>query len=82
MPVVHLRRPDMQGWDGWLHVNPFVFGASGDTVVVLRGGRRGSVQPDGTDVGVCVGAASVLLRVGRRCAGYGEGRGPGNDDSE
>eukprot|EP01061_Rhynchopus_euleeides_P012170 TRINITY_DN21794_c0_g1_i1.p1 TRINITY_DN21794_c0_g1~~TRINITY_DN21794_c0_g1_i1.p1 ORF type:complete len:724 (+),score=276.15 TRINITY_DN21794_c0_g1_i1:54-2225(+) len=22
-PVVHLRRPDMQGWDGWLHVNPF-----------------------------------------------------------
>ena len=73
-PVVHLRRPDMQGWDGWLHVNPFVFGASGDTVVVLRGGRRGSVQPDGTDV----------LRVGRklRCAGYGERRGPGNDDSE
>ena len=30
-PVVHLRRPDMQGWDGWLHVNPFGFGASGDT---------------------------------------------------
>jgi len=22
-PVVHLRRPDMQGWDGWLHVHPF-----------------------------------------------------------
>ena len=21
-PVVHLRRPDMQGWDGWLHVGP------------------------------------------------------------
>ena len=30
-PVVHLRRPDMQGWDGWLHVNPFGFGASEDT---------------------------------------------------
>lgn len=22
-PVVHLRRPDMQDWDGWLHVHPF-----------------------------------------------------------
>ena len=22
-PVVHLRRPDMQGWDGWLHVRPY-----------------------------------------------------------
>ena len=22
-PVVHIRRADMQGWDGWLHVNPF-----------------------------------------------------------
>merc|ERR1711934_492243 len=22
-PVIHLRRPDMQGWDGWLHVHPF-----------------------------------------------------------
>jgi hypothetical protein len=21
-PVVHLRRPDLQSWDGWLHVNP------------------------------------------------------------
>lgn len=21
--VVHLRRPDMQDWDGWLHVHPF-----------------------------------------------------------
>eukprot|EP01060_Flectonema_neradi_P008462 TRINITY_DN16041_c0_g1_i1.p1 TRINITY_DN16041_c0_g1~~TRINITY_DN16041_c0_g1_i1.p1 ORF type:complete len:737 (+),score=116.67 TRINITY_DN16041_c0_g1_i1:52-2262(+) len=21
--VVHVRRPDMQSWDGWLHVNPF-----------------------------------------------------------
>lgn len=21
-PVVHLRRPDMQSWDGWLHVRP------------------------------------------------------------
>lgn len=21
-PVVHLRRPDMQSWDGWLHVHP------------------------------------------------------------
>ena len=25
-PVVHLRRPDMQGWDGFLHVNPFSVG--------------------------------------------------------
>ena len=22
-PVVHLKRPDMQGWDGWLHVRPY-----------------------------------------------------------
>ncbi len=22
-PVVHLRRPNMQSWDGWMHVNPF-----------------------------------------------------------
>jgi hypothetical protein len=25
-PIVHVRRPDMQGWDGWLHVNPFELG--------------------------------------------------------
>lgn len=25
-PIVHLRRPDLQGWDGWLHVNPFKLG--------------------------------------------------------
>lgn len=25
-PVVHLRRPDMQGWDGIMHVNPFSMG--------------------------------------------------------
>ena len=24
---VHIRRADMQGWDGWLHVNPFALGA-------------------------------------------------------
>eukprot|EP00947_MAST-08B_sp_MAST-8B-sp1_P002305 g2305.t1 len=28
-PVVHLRRPDMQSWDGWLHVNPFAYGSGG-----------------------------------------------------
>ena len=28
-PVVHLRRPDMQSWDGFLHVNPFA-SAGGD----------------------------------------------------
>ena len=22
-PVIHLKRPTMQSWDGWLHVNPF-----------------------------------------------------------
>eukprot|EP01060_Flectonema_neradi_P038947 TRINITY_DN834_c3_g1_i1.p1 TRINITY_DN834_c3_g1~~TRINITY_DN834_c3_g1_i1.p1 ORF type:complete len:731 (+),score=110.09 TRINITY_DN834_c3_g1_i1:70-2262(+) len=22
-PVVHIRRPSLQSWDGWLHVNPF-----------------------------------------------------------
>lgn len=22
-PIIHLRRPDMQSWDGWLHVHPF-----------------------------------------------------------
>lgn len=22
-PVVHLRRPTVHGWDGWLHVHPF-----------------------------------------------------------
>eukprot|EP00754_Rhynchopus_humris_P025613 Rhum_TRINITY_DN14949_c0_g1::Rhum_TRINITY_DN14949_c0_g1_i1::g.128763::m.128763 len=22
-PIVHIRRPNMQGWDGWLHANPF-----------------------------------------------------------
>merc|ERR1712190_291728 len=27
-PVVHLRRPDMQSWDGWMHVHP-----SGKTTV-------------------------------------------------
>lgn len=25
-PIVHIRRPDMQGWDGWVHVNPLGFG--------------------------------------------------------
>jgi len=27
-PIVHIRRPDMQGWDGWIHVNPMAWGAS------------------------------------------------------
>jgi hypothetical protein len=27
-PVIHLRRPNMQGWDGWLHVNPFSYGST------------------------------------------------------
>eukprot|EP00048_Salpingoeca_helianthica_P016197 m.230956 g.230956 ORF g.230956 m.230956 type:complete len:742 (-) comp18202_c0_seq1:20-2245(-) len=31
-PVVHLRRATMQGWDGWLHVNPFGFGSAGREV--------------------------------------------------
>eukprot|EP01060_Flectonema_neradi_P031213 TRINITY_DN4674_c0_g1_i1.p1 TRINITY_DN4674_c0_g1~~TRINITY_DN4674_c0_g1_i1.p1 ORF type:complete len:744 (+),score=114.83 TRINITY_DN4674_c0_g1_i1:45-2234(+) len=22
-PIVHVKRPSMQSWDGWLHVNPF-----------------------------------------------------------
>ena len=22
-PIVHIRRADMQSWDGWLHINPF-----------------------------------------------------------
>ena len=22
-PIVHIRRPNLQSWDGWLHVNPF-----------------------------------------------------------
>lgn len=25
-PIIHLRRPNMQGWDGWLHVNPLLVG--------------------------------------------------------
>lgn len=33
-PVVHLRRPSMQGWDGWLHVNPFGYGSEGREVGV------------------------------------------------
>eukprot|EP01065_Artemidia_motanka_P000574 TRINITY_DN1026_c0_g1_i1.p1 TRINITY_DN1026_c0_g1~~TRINITY_DN1026_c0_g1_i1.p1 ORF type:complete len:774 (+),score=191.91 TRINITY_DN1026_c0_g1_i1:58-2379(+) len=32
-PVVHLRRPDMQGWDGWLHVRPT--GAANSTEVAV-----------------------------------------------
>ena len=34
-PIVHLRRADGQGWDGWLHVNPFKLGqnnGNGDEV--------------------------------------------------
>ncbi len=27
--VVHLRRPTMQSWDGWLHVNPYGYGSAG-----------------------------------------------------
>jgi hypothetical protein len=30
-PIVHIRRADMQSWDGWLHVNPFGYGAGNDT---------------------------------------------------
>lgn len=33
-PVVHLRRANMQGWDGWLHVNPFSVGGAGTEVGV------------------------------------------------
>ena len=28
-PIIHLRRPTMQSWDGWLHVNPYGYGSSG-----------------------------------------------------
>lgn len=28
-PVVHIRRADIQGWDGWLHVNPFGLAGAG-----------------------------------------------------
>lgn len=27
-PVVHVRRPSMQSWDGWLHVNPLGWGTA------------------------------------------------------
>ena len=32
-PIIHVRRPDMQSWDGWLHANPLGLGrmACGDT---------------------------------------------------
>jgi hypothetical protein len=30
-PIVHIRRADMQSWDGWLHVNPFAYGAGNNT---------------------------------------------------
>lgn len=33
-PVIHLRRPSMQSWDGWLHVNPFSLGDSQSEVGV------------------------------------------------
>ena len=33
-PVIHLRRPTMQGWDGWLHVNPYGYGSGGVEVGV------------------------------------------------
>ena len=27
-PIVHIRRADMQSWDGWLHVNPYAYGGA------------------------------------------------------
>lgn len=30
-PIVHIRRPTMQSWDGWLHVNPFGYGQNNST---------------------------------------------------
>eukprot|EP01043_Picozoa_sp_COSAG02_P067792 COSAG02_NODE_11023_length_1810_cov_0.870836_1_plen_221_part_00 len=30
-PIVHIRRADMQSWDGWLHVNPFGYSAGNST---------------------------------------------------
>lgn len=34
-PVVHLRRPTMQGWDGWLHVNPFQVGGTAEVGLAM-----------------------------------------------
>ena len=34
-PVVHLRRPDMQSWDGWMHVRPFAVGVGEDVAVAM-----------------------------------------------
>ena len=34
-PVVGLRRPDMQSWDGWLHVRPFAEGSEEVGVAML-----------------------------------------------
>lgn len=30
-PIVHIRRADMQSWDGWLHVNPFGYTVGNNT---------------------------------------------------
>eukprot|EP00041_Stephanoeca_diplocostata_P022131 m.524555 g.524555 ORF g.524555 m.524555 type:complete len:930 (+) comp21989_c0_seq4:241-3030(+) len=41
-PIVHVRRADMQSWDGWLHVNPLAWGTqarrtAGGCVGLCRG---------------------------------------------
>ena len=34
-PIVHLRRPDAQGWDGWLHVRPLAKESSAEVGVAM-----------------------------------------------
>ena len=74
-PVVHLRRPDMQSWDGWMHVRPD--GATEVAVAMLfnptdRWLNETIVLPlyyagvDGTSVSVSVDESAFVTRaVGR-----------------
>jgi len=50
-PIIHLRRPDMQGWDGWIHVSPFGLGAS------QRDEAHGTMCQQGPAEGVTRGAS-------------------------
>lgn len=43
-PVVHIRRPDMQSWDGWMHVN--AFGTSEVGVAMIFNPTQSSLAAD------------------------------------
>ena len=53
-PIVHIRRADMQSWDGWLHVNPFAYGAGNVTSQLSEVGVAMLFNPTASTISVTI----------------------------